>query len=200
MVEWMLSSCIQRTIRVSVGVSYRIVQVRYIGDANNTKKRSQSLGHPGQTGWGWLWLRCTGWDSAPILLAPLHSCTGTSENTCSPQYTSHTVGCCNWCSSRNQWSLHTPPEEFGEPIYKDSNYSTLAREIEASTSLVPRHSKNRRECMVCTVCACVAPQVFLRDLESFVKSTVILIMVCHSMKNALQKQWWESNETTHLFT
>ena len=65
-------------------------------------KHSQSQGHPGQTGWGWLWLRYTDWSSAPISLAPMHSDTGTSENTCSPQYTSHIVDCCNWCSAHNQ--------------------------------------------------------------------------------------------------
>ena len=38
-------------------------------------------------------------------------------------------------------------------------------------SLIPRRSKNRRERLVHTVCACGAPQVFLGNLETSVKST-----------------------------
>ena len=40
-------------------------------------------------------------------------------------------------------------------------------------SLVPRRSKNRRERLVHTVCACAALQVFLENLETSVKSTLL---------------------------
>ena len=43
----------------------------------------------------------------------------------------------------------------------------------SGASLVPRRLKNRRECLVHTVCTCAAPQVFLGNLETSVKSTLL---------------------------
>ena len=40
-------------------------------------------------------------------------------------------------------------------------------------SLVPTHSKDQRERLVHTVCTCIAPQVFLGNLETSVKSTLL---------------------------